>query len=215
MGVHTIWVDLGRPDWDWAELLLLRALGGGRVPRAAAGGPELSGTPRGVAGGRIRTNVGWAPLPPQGMNLGRPLGTRSPWRFARSTTLGSTEPGTRPAARDPGDFRTKRFGLDTAPDLRAWARRFGVNAGPIHTAVLRRSYAANPSRSNSWRRTQPHRSRSDRAPALPSPRARGSRPAHASRLRLSHGRVRDTDGPITVPDGGANNGCVGRGLRPS
>ncbi len=36
-----------------------------------------------------RHHVGWAPMPPRGMKVGRPLGTRSPWTFALATSLGA------------------------------------------------------------------------------------------------------------------------------
>jgi hypothetical protein len=35
-----------------------------------------------------RTHVGWAPLPPRGMRVGRPIGIRSPWTFARLASFG-------------------------------------------------------------------------------------------------------------------------------
>ena len=37
-----------------------------------------------------RRYVGWAPLPPRGMRLGRPVGSRSPWQLARASTLGTS-----------------------------------------------------------------------------------------------------------------------------
>jgi hypothetical protein len=37
-----------------------------------------------------RDYVGWAPLPPRGVHLGRPIGTRSPWRFVSARSFGGT-----------------------------------------------------------------------------------------------------------------------------
>jgi hypothetical protein len=50
------------------------------------------------------SNIGWAPLPPRGMKVGRPIGTRSPWTFARATSLGGESLDLLPRRAVPGVF---------------------------------------------------------------------------------------------------------------
>jgi hypothetical protein len=76
-------------SWGWAPFhygrWAMRSNGAGRwcwIPGTLWG-------PAWVSWRAGRDYVGWAPLAPRGMSLGRPLGTRSPWRFVRAGALGA------------------------------------------------------------------------------------------------------------------------------
>ena len=75
-------------DWGWAPFhygrwTTLKSRGWAWVPGTLWG-------PAWVAWRTGRHYVGWAPLPPRGIHLGRPIGPRSPWRFIRVEDLGQS-----------------------------------------------------------------------------------------------------------------------------
>src|SRR5258708_8670520 len=94
------WVS-GWP-WGWAPFHYGRwAMLGGR------GWGWIPGTLWGPAWVSWRSGggyVGWAPLPPRGMGLGRPIGMRSPWRFTAAGHLGATQPTYLPQRTVPRAF---------------------------------------------------------------------------------------------------------------
>jgi len=77
-----------------------------------------------------RINVGWAPLPPRGMKLGRPIGTRSPWRFARASSLGTASLEPVPLRKVPALFG-RTAAVSTARAVSVGRLRVRFNAGPI------------------------------------------------------------------------------------
>ena len=78
------WAMLGNGDWAW-------------VPGTLWG-------PAWVAWRAGHQYVAWAPLPPRGMKLGRPLGPRSPWRLIRAESLGGENPEYVPLRTAPSVF---------------------------------------------------------------------------------------------------------------
>ncbi|HEY2902610.1 MAG TPA: DUF6600 domain-containing protein, partial [Polyangia bacterium] len=84
------WTWVSAWDWGWAPFhygrwTTLAGRGWGWVPGTLWGPAWVSWR----AGGGY---VGWAPLPPRGVGLGRPIGTRSPWRFTAAGRLGAAQP---------------------------------------------------------------------------------------------------------------------------
>lgn len=115
-------------EWGWAPFHYGRwAMVEGRgwcwVPGTLWG-------PSWVAWRAGRINVGWAPLPPRGMHLGRPIGTRSPWRFARAATLGTTVMEPVPLRNIPGLFG-RTASVTTARAVSIGRLKVRFNAGPI------------------------------------------------------------------------------------
>ena len=128
-------------EWGWAPFHYGRwAMVEGRgwcwVPGTLWG-------PSWVAWRAGRINVGWAPLPPRGMNLGRPIGTRSPWRFARAATLGTTVMEPVPLTKYPRAVRAHCFGHDRARGLDRPSQGT-VQRWPDWPQVLRRSHPSSP-----------------------------------------------------------------------
>jgi hypothetical protein len=82
------WTWDSKWDWGWAPFHYGRwaMLDGGQWCWI----PGTLWAPAWVTWRVGRTHVGWAPLPPRGMSVGRPIGPRSPWTFARATSLGGS-----------------------------------------------------------------------------------------------------------------------------
>jgi hypothetical protein len=92
-GGHWVLTEYGwtwSSDWTWGRI----AFHYGRwayLPKR--GWCWVAGTlwgPAWVAWRQGKQYLAWAPLPPKGMNLARPLGTLSPWWMVRARTLGAT-----------------------------------------------------------------------------------------------------------------------------
>jgi hypothetical protein len=74
-------------EWGWAPFHY-----GRWAMRGACQWCWIPGTlwgPAWVSWRQGRDYVGWAPLPPRGIRLGRPIGPRSPWRFITNANLGA------------------------------------------------------------------------------------------------------------------------------
>jgi hypothetical protein len=80
--------------------------------------------------------VGWAALPPRGASVGRPVGARSPWRFAASSGFGTSRRPYVRAASVPGAF--SRMSVVSNQRLMSGARgTVVVNAGPLRVGSAR------------------------------------------------------------------------------
>jgi hypothetical protein len=82
------WTWSSNWSWGWAPFHY-----GRWTFLAARGWCWIPGTlwgPAWVAWRASRTYVAWAPLPPKGIELGRPLGTRSPWSMVRARAPSSS-----------------------------------------------------------------------------------------------------------------------------
>jgi uncharacterized membrane protein YgcG len=121
------WTWVSGWDWGWAPFhygrwTVLGGRGWGWVPGTLWGPAWVSWR----SGGGY---VGWAPLPPRGVGLGRPLGTRSPWRFTASGRLGATQPAYLSSRAVPAIFaRTSVVSNQRVLSMNGAPVR--VNAGP-------------------------------------------------------------------------------------
>jgi hypothetical protein len=82
------WTWISGWSWGWAPFhygrwAVLPGRGWCWIPGTLWG-------PSWVAWRAGRNYVAWAPLPPEGMSIGRPLGPRSPWSMARAETFGTS-----------------------------------------------------------------------------------------------------------------------------
>jgi hypothetical protein len=77
-----------------------------------------------------RKYVGWAPLPPRGMHLGRPIGPRSPWRFVPVDGLGATTLAYVPLRKVPAIFGSTAA-VSNVKEIRVGTLGARVNVGPI------------------------------------------------------------------------------------
>jgi hypothetical protein len=83
-----------------------------------------------------RNYVAWAPLPPEGVSIGRPLGPRSPWTMVRAETLGTPHPSYIPPRVLPSFFgRTTAFSNPTPMTLGPYTVE--VNEGPTNLRCCR------------------------------------------------------------------------------
>jgi hypothetical protein len=76
-----------------------------------------------------RNYVAWAPLPPEGMSIGRPLGPRSPWSMARARTFGTSHVELVPRRVLPSLF-PRTNALSNRRAIVVGAFTVEVNAGP-------------------------------------------------------------------------------------
>lgn len=83
-----------------------------------------------------RNYVAWAPLPPEGMSLGRPLGPRSPWTMTRAETFGTRTPEYVPPRVLPSLF-TRTVALSNPTPITLGASTIEVNAGPTQLRCCR------------------------------------------------------------------------------
>ena len=129
-----------------------------------------------------RHHVGWAPMPPRGMKVGRPLGTRSPWTFALATSLGAaTLDVVPPRAVRPSSFtRPFRRTPDCSPS--GTSRR---RSPPVPTQRAAAESRCNPSQCRSRLPGQARACPSSLAAERRWRRGRGSQPARGSRPRSS------------------------------
>jgi hypothetical protein len=75
--------------------------------------------------------IAWAPLPPEGMSIGRPLGPRSPWSMTRAQTFGTDHVEYVPRRFLPSVFaRTTALSNPKAISLGPYTVE--INAGPTH-----------------------------------------------------------------------------------
>jgi hypothetical protein len=115
-------------DWGWAPFhfgrwAVMSGLGWGWVPGTLWGPAWVSWR---MGGGY----VGWAPLPPRGTSIGRPIGARSPWRFTTTGNLSARQPYLT-AATLPGAF--SRMSVVSTPRRLPGAGSVVVtNAGPMN-----------------------------------------------------------------------------------
>ena len=77
-----------------------------------------------------RHYVGWAPLPPRGMHLGRPIGPRSPWRFVPADALGRASLPFVPLPMVPPIF-VRTIALSNVRSIKVGSLGVRVTAGPI------------------------------------------------------------------------------------
>jgi hypothetical protein len=73
--------------------------------------------------------VGWSPLPPRGVWVGRPIGAGTPWRFTAASHLGATRPTYLPSRAVPAIFGRTSV-VSNARVLSMGASNVRVNAGP-------------------------------------------------------------------------------------
>ena len=116
-------------DWNWGWAPFHYGRWAMVQPRGWCWVPGTLWGPAWVAWRVGRTNVGWAPLPPQGMNLGRPLGTHSPWRFARSSSLGTRSLEPVPPREIPAIFG-RSVSVSTPRQISVRGLAVRINAGP-------------------------------------------------------------------------------------
>lgn len=114
-------------DWGWAPFhygrwTTLKSRGWAWVPGTLWG-------PAWVAWRTGRHYVGWAPLPPRGIHLGRPIGPRSPWRFIRAEDLGRATPDYVPLRIVPSLFGTTAA-LSKVRSMRIGNLNVRVSVGP-------------------------------------------------------------------------------------
>jgi hypothetical protein len=76
-----------------------------------------------------KSYIAWAPLPPEGISLGRPLGPRSPWTMARAQSFGTRAPEYVPARVVPSLF-SRTIALSNQIPITEGASTVEVNAGP-------------------------------------------------------------------------------------
>jgi len=113
--------------WGWAPFhygrwTTLKGRGWAWVPGTLWG-------PAWVAWRTGRHYVGWAPLPPRGIHLGRPIGPRSPWRFIRAQDLGRAAPDYVPLRIVPSLFGTTTA-LSKGRSIRIGNLNVRVSVGP-------------------------------------------------------------------------------------
>jgi hypothetical protein len=113
--------------WGWAPFhygrwTTLKGRGWAWVPGTLWG-------PAWVAWRTGRHYVGWAPLPPRGIHLGRPIGPRSPWRFIRAQDLGRATPEYVPLRIVPSLFGTTTA-LSKGRSIRIGNLNVRVSVGP-------------------------------------------------------------------------------------
>jgi hypothetical protein len=122
-------------DWGWAPFHYGRWATAGKDHRWCWVPGTLWG-PAWVSWRAGRHYVGWAPLPPRGMNLGRPLGTRSPWRFVQVDSLGTERLAFLPPRLVPSIFG--RTAVVSAPRwIKSGALTIRANAGPTEARCCR------------------------------------------------------------------------------
>jgi hypothetical protein len=114
-------------DWGWAPFhygrwTTLKGHGWVWVPGTLWG-------PAWVAWRTGRHYVGWAPLPPRGIHIGRPIGPCSPWRFIRAEDLGRATPDYVPLRVVPSVFGTTAA-LSKGRSMRIGNLSVRVTVGP-------------------------------------------------------------------------------------
>jgi hypothetical protein len=90
-GGHWVLTEYGwtwSSDWGWGWAVFHYGRWALLPDRGWCWVPGTLWGPAWVAWRRGSQYVAWAPLPPRGMNLARPIGTLSPWRMARARTMG-------------------------------------------------------------------------------------------------------------------------------
>ncbi len=122
------WTWVSGWDWGWAPFHY-----GRWAMRGGFGWCWIPGTLWGPAWVSWRSGggfVGWAPLPPRGMGLGRPIGMRSPWRFTAAAHLGATQPTYLPQRTVPRAFAQTTV-VSNRRVLSMNGTSIRVNAGPV------------------------------------------------------------------------------------
>ena len=123
------WTWVSDWSWGWAPFHY-----GRWTPVAGRGWCWVPGRNWGPAWVSWRSGggyVGWAPLPPRGLNVMATVGARSPWRFTLATNLGAARPTLVDARFVPGLFgRTSVVANDRLLTRGLYAVH--VNAGPVH-----------------------------------------------------------------------------------
>ena len=121
------WTWISDWDWGWAPFHYGRwAVLGGR------GWCWIPGTLWGPAWVSWRSGggyVGWSPLPPRGVWVGRPIGASTPWRFTVASHLGATHPTYLSSRAVPAIFGRTSV-VSNARVLSAGGATVRVNTGP-------------------------------------------------------------------------------------
>lgn len=140
-GGHWLLTEYGftwESDWEWGWAPFHY----GRWIRLAGEGwvwvPGALWSPAWVAWRAGRTYAGWAPLPPRGVHLGRPIGPASPWRFVRGKELLASDLTFVPLRAVPPIFGRTAAVSRTRP-LRTSGLVVRVNEGPTKAKFWRDS----------------------------------------------------------------------------
>jgi hypothetical protein len=121
------WTWVSGWDWGWAPFHY-----GRWAMRGGFGWCWIPGTLWGPAWVSWRSGggyVGWAPLPPRGMGMGRPIGMHSPWRFTAVGHLGAAQPNYLPQRTVPRVFAQTTV-VSNRRTLSMNGTAIRVNAGP-------------------------------------------------------------------------------------
>jgi hypothetical protein len=121
------WTWLSERPWGWATFHYGRWA---VIPgRGWCWIPGTLWSPAWVAWRQGRNYVAWAPLPPKGMSVGRPLGPRSPWSMTTAKTFGQPAMELVPRRVVPSLF-AKTMALSNPRPVEEGAFTIQVNAGP-------------------------------------------------------------------------------------
>ncbi len=149
------WTWVSQWDWGWAPFHYGRwvsgASGWGWVPGRVWGPGWVSWR---YGGGY----AGWAALPPRGVRIGPPTGTRNAWRFVVGTQIGAPRPAFLPANVVPSVLRANVGGLQRADHERRRSDRagqrgaVGANFRPCSSTAQHRAAGAAPVQHHAARR---------------------------------------------------------------